>query len=73
MRLERNPNAGKFVLPTGYTDLGWQLCNIPELKECREKGHKRMQFDNSTYRYRCTDVIYICHECKNVYHVDMSD
>ena len=32
-----NPNGNKFVLPKGYTDLGWQLdFNASELKKCRE-------------------------------------
>ena len=29
-----NPNGNKFVLPKGYTDLGWQLdFNASELKK----------------------------------------
>jgi hypothetical protein len=73
-KLDKNPNGGKFVLPKGYTDLGWQLYpDNPDLTKCKELGHKRHQFDNSTYLYRFTDVIYICDECKNVHHVDMSD
>ena len=43
-----NPNGNKFVLPKGYTDLGWQLdFNASELKKCREAGHIRRKFDNS--------------------------
>ena len=43
-----NPNGNKFVLPKGYTDLGWQLdFNASELKKCREAGHIRREFDNS--------------------------
>lgn len=69
-----NPNGNKFVLPKGYTDLGWQLdFNASELKKCREAGHIRREFDNSKYLYRCNDVVYICDQCKNVHHVDMSD
>jgi hypothetical protein len=69
-----NPNGKKFALPKGYTDLGWQFdFNAPELKKCREAGHTRRKFDNSQYLYRCNDVVYICDQCKNVYHVDMSD
>ena len=45
-----NPNGNKFVLPKGYTDLGWQLdFNASELKKCREAGHIRRKFDNSKY------------------------
>jgi len=75
MRTERNPNANKFKLLEGYRDLGWQLHsgNCKEIKECHEKGHKRREFDNSLYRYRCTDVVYICDECKIIWHIDMSD
>ena len=64
-----NPNGNKFVLPKGYTDLGWQLdFNASELKKCREAGHIRRKFDNSKYLYRCNDVVYICDQCKNVHH-----
>lgn len=74
MVLIRNPNAGKFVSPTGYTDLGWQLWgDHPNLKQCRESNHKTHEFDNSQYMNRCTDVITICDECKTVHHIDMSD
>ena len=56
------------------TNLGWQLdFNASELKKCREAGHIRREFDNSKYLYRCNDVVYICDQCKNVHHVDMSD
>jgi hypothetical protein len=71
---ELNPQANTWQLPAGYTDLGWQLSRDNEaLKVCREASHKRHGFDNSRYRYRCTDVISTCDECKNVYHTDMSD
>ena len=74
MRAERNPNADKFMQPTGYTNLGWQLMgNDTRLAACRAAGHKTREFDNSLYRYRCTDVVTICDECKHVYHTDMSD
>lgn len=74
MAFQRNPNANGFVKPSGYTDLGWQLNSTNEnLKICRESNHKTREFDNSLYKYRCTDVITICDECKIVYHTDMSD
>ena len=74
MKRDRNPNGGKFSLPKGYADLGWQLSLGNEnTKRCKDLGHKRRTFDNSLYLYRRTDVIYICDECKNVHHVDMSD
>jgi hypothetical protein len=74
MRAERNPNADTWRLPAGYSDLGWQLTrDHAALKACREAGHKRHEFDNSLYRYRCTDVVSTCDECKNVFHTDMSD
>lgn len=72
--LERNPKANTFVKPFGYTDLGWQLNpDNQSLIKCRESKHQLREFDNSTFRYRCTDVITICDECKTVYHTDMSD
>lgn len=80
--LKRNPNAGKFELPKGYKDLGWQLHagNSVEVKNCIDKKHNDRtsakhwrEFDNSTYLYRCTDVVTICDECKIVFHTDMSD
>jgi len=75
MKLERNSNADKWQLPSGYKDLGWQLHkgNSEEIKKCHDNGHKRREFDNSLYQYRCTDVVYICNECKMVWHIDMSD
>lgn len=79
---QRNPNAGKWKLPEGYKDLGWQLNpdqNEP-LKQCIKLGHNNhmnnphwREFDNSLYQYRCTDVVSICDECKIVWHTDMSD
>lgn len=72
MSVTRNPNANKFVLPLGYTDLGWQLWH-PKLNECKALNHKTRKFDNSIYPNRCTDVITICDECKTVHHIDMSD
>jgi len=81
INLKRNPNAGKFNIPTGYKDLGWQLTEKnAEFNECLKKGHndrrKEMhwgEFDNSTYLCRGTDVITICDECKLIWHTDMSD
>ena len=73
MRRERNPNAGKFVLPKGYTDVGWQMKGIKATEACRAANHKTREFDNSLFRYRCTDVVTICDECKTVRHTDMSD
>lgn len=75
MERERNPNAGKWELPNGYTDIGWQknfITGSPE-KKCLDLGHKRREFDNSLFKYRCTDVVTICDECKIVWHTDMSD
>lgn len=78
----RNPNAGKWKLPDGYKDLGWQKHpgNNEEVKQCCEKGHNnlmnethQMEFDNSLFLNRCTDVVRICDECKIVWHIDMSD
>lgn len=74
MRAERNPNCDKFVKPDGYTDLGWQIDpNRPERVACRNAKHRTREFDNSLFKFRCTDVITICDECKHVYHTDMSD
>jgi hypothetical protein len=71
---ERNPNHAKFVLPSGYEDLGWQLSPThPALGECRERSHTTREFDNSMFKFRCTDVITICDSCKHIYHTDMSD
>lgn len=75
MTLRKNPNANKFVKPSGYKDLGWQR----HRRECKEiddalnKGFKIREFDNSLYLNRCTDVIYIIDEAKIFWHVDMSD
>jgi len=82
MQKQRNPNAGKFVLPAGYKDLGWQKNsrNSEEVKQCCEQGHnsrtaevRQREFDNSLYQFRCTDVVTICDACKIVWHTDMSD
>lgn len=81
MAYERNPDAGKFQLPKGYKDLGWQVTRANEqLNQCCEKGHNDRrnekhwrEFDNSLYKFRCTDVVTICDECKIVFHTDMSD
>lgn len=71
----RNPKAGTYIKPSDYIDLGWQLHtgNSVEVKKCHDLSHKRAEFDNSLFLYRCTDVIYICDICKNIYHIDMSD
>lgn len=71
--VQHNPNANQFRRPAGYTDLGFNPCNSPEVKACRDKGHKIREFDNSLYLYRCTDVVNICDECKMVWHIDCSD
>lgn len=70
----KNPDYNKFVLPEGHTDLGL-LWNTPikEVTKCNELGHKKTTFNNSLYLHGGTDVIYICDECKIVYHVDSSD
>ena len=70
-----NPKGGTYKKPDDYIDLGWQLYtgNSKELKECSDLGHKRTEFDNSTYLLRCTNVISICDICKNICHTDMSD
>ncbi len=74
MSAQRNPNAGTWRLPAGYRDLGWQLrSDNPELATCRAAGHTRQEFDNSLYRFRCTDVVSTCDECKTAHHTDMSD
>lgn len=79
MKAERNLDCGKWKLPDGYKDLGWQLHsgNSEEIKKCFENGHnaekKLRHFDNSLFRFKCTDYITICDECKIIWHVDMSD
>lgn len=71
---QKNPKHGTFKKPEDYTDLGWQLMpNHPVLSECRIKGHKREEYDNSLFMHRGTHVIYICHSCKYIYNIDMSD
>jgi len=73
--MERNPNHGTFVLPTGYRDLGWQLYagNSEDVKRCQEAGHKTRDFDNSIWLFHGDDRITICDKCKTVYHIDSSD
>lgn len=73
--MERNQNHNKFVLPEGYTNLGWQRHsgNCIEIKDALEKGYSIKSFDNSIYKCRCTDVVYIIDEAKIAWHVDMSD
>jgi len=69
-----NPNAKKFVLPSGYRDIGWQLTlNNEDFKKCIKAKHVRKEFDNSLFQWRCTDVITICDTCKIAWHTDMSD
>jgi hypothetical protein len=81
--LAKNPNSGKWKLPYGYKDLGWQLhCgNSAEIRKCVDLFHHNVfsieycieQFDNSLYKNRCTDLICFCDKCKIAWHVDMSD
>jgi hypothetical protein len=73
--MKYNPNGNTYTKPQGYTDLGWQLHsgNSEEVKKCHDLGHRRKEFDNSLHLHRSTDVIFICDECKNIYHIDMSD
>ena len=82
MGLQRNPNSGKWKLPTGYKDLGWQVHsgNNEQVANCVKLGHNDFRnnphwehFDNSLYLRRSTDRITICNECKIVWHTDMSD
>ena len=75
MERRMNPNSGKFIKPTDFKDLGWQIHSgsSPDLAACIKAEHKRREFDNSLYMNRCTDVVTICDECKFVYHTDMSD
>lgn len=72
-RAQPNPTAGKFVKPDGYDDLGWQVWQHPKQIACRDAKHRTHEFDNSLFKFRCTDVVTICDECKYVYHTDMSD
>lgn len=78
----KNPEHDKWSLPEGYRDLGWQMHtgNSEEIKKCYEEGHHNYknpkhlrEFDNSLFMNRSTDMIYICDECKIVWHVDSSD
>lgn len=50
-----------------YKDMGWLNGGA---KTC---DHPKEGIDNSVYSHRGTDYIYICHECKSFWHVDMSD
>lgn len=79
MRRQPNPNAGKFRLPEGYKDIGWQvgLDNVDK-RICHQSGHTMRdgqitEFDNSLFLNRCTDVVTLCSVCKIVDHTDMSD
>ena len=75
MRTQRNPQHGKFIKPEEYRDLGWQIHvgNSKEKKACHEAGHKPEEYDNSSFQMRGTEYIYTCHECKMIWHIDMSD
>jgi hypothetical protein len=50
-----------------YKDKGWLNSGV---KIC---SHPKEEIENSLFRWRGTDVIYICHQCKVFWHVDMSD
>lgn len=65
----------KFKIPEDYKDLGWQLHpgNSEEIKKCSELKHQIRKIDNSMFTNRGTDIIYICDECKILWHIDMSD
>lgn len=64
--MQINPQAGTWKAPEGY-----RLASVDERTLCHHK--KIREFDNSYYLNRCTDVIYICDECKIFWRVDMSD
>ena len=49
------------------TPNGWKV------KEIYDNKLKVREFDNSLYKYRCTDVVKICDEKKVVWYIDMSD
>lgn len=69
-----NPQYNKFKKPDGYVDLGWQIeSDNKVIENCCQQNHKIRTFDNSFYLNRCTDLIYICDECKYIHHVDCSD
>lgn len=69
-----NPNAGKFVAPDGYKDIGWNRCkSVPEINDCLALGHWPAAFDNSPLLNRGTDIVFSCDECCYFHHVDMSD
>lgn len=75
MHLSRNPkHKSPFTyertldnLTIPYKDMGWLNSGV---KAC---SHDKEDVDNSLYLWRGTDMIYICHECKAFWHVDMSD
>ena len=75
MITQRNPNHGKFQVPPGYKDLGWQITvnNNEDYRKCHEQKHKLREFDNSLYMFRGTEHIYTCDECKHYFHIDSSD
>jgi hypothetical protein len=75
MKSENYPNYGKWTLPKGYTDLGWQRHkgNCKEIADALAKGYSVRTFDNSSHLNRCTDIVYIIDEAKIIWHIDMSD
>lgn len=67
---------GNFKIPEDYKNLGWVnnwKSQPEELKKCNELNHKLKHIDNSIFKGRGTDDIYICEECKILYHIDSSD
>ena len=75
MILKLNPNSNKWILPKGYKDLGWirPPRSYEEIANCKKRDHikKWREFDNSLYLASYTDLIFICDECKTVWHVKM--
>ena len=75
MKTQRNSQHDKFIKPKDYKDLGWQIHigNSEARKICHEAGHELDEYNNSLFMYRGTEYIYTCHECKMIWHIDMSD
>ena len=75
MYLSRNPeHKSPFTyertidnLTIPYKDRGWVNGGVVTC------NHPKESVNNSLYRFGSTDHIYICHECKSFWHVDMSD
>jgi len=44
----------------------------PEYCACKDKKHNVREIDNGAYLNRGTDTVYVCDECKLVWHVDSS-